>query len=295
MPRTACPTTALHGIDRTSIANYNVCLYTLPRRFQCRLTQYEIRQMRILLTNDDGIFAPGLAAIYKELLQMGDVTVVAPATSHSGASHSITYRRPLVCNKIDIDGRFTGFSVHGSPADCVKLASIQLHEGPIDLLVAGINNGANAGINVFYSGTVAAAMEAAFLKIPAVATSLAAEEQMDFEKAAKYCVKIVRELMPVKPGDVINVNIPQLSKGEPKGIRVVPQSSTGFDEYYIPLKNGQGQTSYQLAGGPHRVDGTPTDTTSLEQGFITVTPLVPDMTNHQKTGELQSRLAGIAL
>ena len=243
--------------------------------------------MQILLTNDDGIFAPGLAAIYKELVKIGDVTVVAPAVSHSGASHSVTFHQPLVCNKVDINGRFTGFSVQGSPADCVKLAVMQLHDGPIDLLIAGINNGANAGINVYYSGTVAAAMEGAFLKIPAVAMSLAAEEQMDFEKAAKYCAKILKKLMPVKSGEVININIPQLSKGEPKGIRVVPQSSKGFEEYYIPQKNEQGQTVFQLAGGPHHTDENPTDTTSLVEGFITITALAADMTNHERTRQLQ--------
>jgi len=243
--------------------------------------------MQILLTNDDGIFAPGLAAIYKELVTIGDVTVVAPADSRSGASHSITYSRPLVCNKVDINGQFTGFSVQGSPADCVKLAVMQLHEGPIDLLVAGINKGANAGINVYYSGTVAAAMEGAFLKIPAVAMSVSAEEQMDFEKAGRYCAKILKKLMPVKKGDVININIPELSKGEPKGIRVVPQSSKGFNEYYIRQKNEQGQTVFQLAGDSHRLDEAPTDTTSLEAGFITITALARDMTDHHKTDELQ--------
>ncbi len=259
--------------------------------------------MQILLTNDDGIFAPGLAAIYKELVKMGDVTVVAPDVSRSGASHSITYSRPLVCNKVDINGisqtqkkafggpgRFTGFSVQGSPADCVKLAVMQLHDGPIDLLVAGINNGANVGINVYYSGTVAAAMEGALLEIPAVAMSLAVEApgvSGDFEKAAGYCTKILKKLMPVKSGDVININIPQLSKGGPKGVRVVPQSSKGFDEYYIRQKNEQGQTVFQLAGEPNHTDETPTDTTSLVQGFITITVLAPDMTNHEKTRRLE--------
>ena len=243
--------------------------------------------MQILLTNDDGIFAPGLAAIYKELVKIGDVTVVAPAESRSGTSHSVTLKKPLVCNKVDINGQFTGFSVQGSPADCVKLAVMQLHDGPIDLLVAGINNGANAGINVYYSGTVAAAMEGAFLQIPAVAMSLSFEEQMDFEKAANYCAKILKKLMPVKKGNVININIPELSKGEPKGVRVVPQSSKGFDEYYIRQKNEQGQTVFQLAGGSHLTDGNPTDTTSLEEGFITITALAPDMTDHHKTDELQ--------
>ena len=110
---------------------------------------------------------------------------------------------------------------------------------------------------------------------------------MDFESAAKYCTKILKKLMPVKSGDVININIPQLSKGEPKGIRVVPQSTEGFHEHYIRQKNEQGQTTFQLAGGLHRDEHTPTDTTSLAEGFITITALAPDMTNHAKTRQLQ--------
>jgi 5'-nucleotidase len=243
--------------------------------------------MQILLTNDDGIFAPGLTAIYKELVTIGDVIVTAPAVSRSGASHSITLKDPLVCNRVDVNGQFTGFSVQGSPADCVKLAVMQLSDKPIDLLVAGINNGANAGINVYYSGTVAAAMEGTFLKIPSVAMSLAAEEQMDFETAAKYCTKILKKLMPIKSDGVININIPLLSKGPPKGIRAVPQSIKGFDEHYIQHKNEQLQTFFQLAGSPHLIEKNPTDITSLEEGFITITALAPDMTDHKKTRRLR--------
>ena len=246
--------------------------------------------MQILLTNDDGIFAPGLSAIYKELVKIGNVTVVAPADSQSGASHSITYTQPLVCERIEIEGKFCGFSVEGSPADCVKLAYMQLCKKPIELVVAGINSGANAGINVFYSGTVAAAMEGAFLKIPAVAMSLSREEPMDFETAADYCIEILKKLMPVKSGSVINVNIPQLSKGKPKGIRVVAQSNIGFDEYYTKQTNEQGQTVFQLAGSlNHSESEQPelTDTTSLAQGFITITSLKADMTDHKKTQKLQ--------
>ncbi|MCK4293333.1 MAG: 5'/3'-nucleotidase SurE [Planctomycetes bacterium] len=246
--------------------------------------------MKILLTNDDGIFAPGLAAIYRQLIKLGDVTVAAPDTSRSGAGHSITYRHPLVANKVDINGLFTGYSVQGSPADCVKLAVMQLHDGPINLLVAGINNGANVGINVYYSGTVAAAMEGAFLGIPAVAMSLSVEAPGvpgNFEKAADHCAKILKKLMPVENGSVININIPQLSRGEPKGVRIVPQSSTGFNESYVEKTNEQGQIVFQLTGDHHVVDGTPTDTTSLEAGYITITALAPDMTDHKKTRELR--------
>jgi 5'-nucleotidase len=243
--------------------------------------------MKILLTNDDGIFAPGLGAIYRRLVDFGDVTVVAPSASRSGASHSITFSEPLVCNKVDINGQFTGYSVHGSPADCVKLAVKQLHEGRLDLVVAGINNGANAGINAYYSGTVAAAMEAAFLKIPSVAFSLAFDENADFEKAAECCTAVLTRLLPLRHGDVINVNIPQLSNGDPKGVKVVPQSTEQFHEYYEAQQNEQGQTVYKLAGGQHRDEETPTDTTSLAEGFITITALAPGMTDRRRTAELQ--------
>jgi 5'-nucleotidase len=265
--------------------NYNAHLLVLTDNFNLLETRY----MKILLTNDDGIFAPGLAALYKELIKIGDVTVVAPSDCRSGASHSITFSEPLVCNKVDIDGLFTGYSVQGSPADCVKLAAMQLHDGPIDMVVSGINNGANAGINVYYSGTVAAAMEGAFLNIPAVAMSVAAEREMNFEGAARYCAQVLDKLMPVEKGEMINVNIPLLSQGEPKGIRVVPQSSQGFDEYYIPVKSEQGQTVFQLAGKHHLVAETPSDTTSLLEGYITITALTPDMTDHRKMRKLQNK------
>jgi len=250
--------------------------------------------MHILLTNDDGIFAPGLSAIYKKLADIGDVTVVAPANSQSGSSHSITFNQPVVGNEVDINGLFTGFSIQGSPTDCVKIAAMQLCDKPIDLVVAGINSGANAGINIYYSGTVAAAMEAAFLKIPAVAMSLAYEfeETMDFETAAGYCAKILKKLMPVKSGCVINVNIPQLSAGPPKGVRVVPQSIEGFHEHYTREKNEHGQTIFQLVGGLHRDDSEkngPTDSASLAEGYITISALAPGMTDYEKTRRLEQK------
>ncbi len=248
--------------------------------------------MQILLTNDDGIFAPGLAAIYQRLVTLGEVMVVAPTDCWSGASHSITFFEPLACTKVDIEGLFSGFGVKGSPADCVKLACMQLREGPIDLVVAGVNHGANVGINVYYSGTVAAAMEAAFLHIPSVAISVSSESHMDFDKAAEYGFDVLKELLPLHGGDVININIPLLSRGKPRGIRVVPQATSGFHEYYTPQSSGQSEMVFQLAGGNHRDEKAPADTTALAEGFITVTPLLPDMTDHQKTADLKARLNG---
>ena len=246
--------------------------------------------MHILLTNDDGIFAPGLAAMYKQLCRLGEVLVVAPTDSQSGASHSITFFEPLGCTKVEIEGLFTGFGVHGSPADCVKLAVMQLHEAPFDLVVAGINNGANVGINVYYSGTVAAAMEAAFLGIPSVALSLVSEREMDFDAAAKHGLAVIEQLAPLYEGDVININIPRLSRGEPKEPRVVPQATSGFDEYYIPQQSPDRETVFQLAGGAFRPEPMPTDTTTLSEGHITITPLRADMTDHEKTDALKKRL-----
>lgn len=243
--------------------------------------------MHILLTNDDGIFAPGLAAAYKVLSRIANVTVVAPAQAQSGASHSITLS-PLTFNKIDITGKFTGFSVEGSPVDCVKLGLMELTDEPVDLVVSGINFGANAGIHVHYSGTVGAAMEAAFCGVPAVALSAAYEEEIDFESAAEYCLKVIENLLPIKTPEVINVNIPMLSKGEPKGVKVVGHSINGYKESYLKNVSKEGQTEYVYMSGKHLDKKSVTDVTALLDGYITVTALHFDMTDADMNKELKN-------
>lgn len=238
--------------------------------------------MHILLTNDDGIFAPGLAALYKRLVRFGQVTVVAPADVQSGAGHSISLR-DLTCQSLEIVGKFNGFSVDGSPADCVKLAvnKIISKKMPIDLVVSGMNHGANIGINVFYSGTVAGAIEAAFYNLPAIAVSAAMDEPWNAEQAADYAADVIGQLLPIQPGEVVNLNIPQLSKGSPKGVKVVPQSSCGFDEYYHVVDEQEGQGVYRLTGGKHRDkhdQNSWVDTTAIAAGYITLTSLRLDLT-----------------
>lgn len=245
-----------------------------------------LNYMNILLTNDDGILAPGIAAAYRKLVKIGDVTVVAPSDRMSGAGHSITVFEPLACEKINIEGQFSGYSVSGSPADCVKLAIMELCPKRPDLVVSGINHGANVGINVYYSGTVAAAMEAAFYRIPAIALSAAYEEQMDFKSSAMYCVEVINKLLPLRGSGVININIPALSRGKPKGVKIVPQSTMGFDEHYVKKQNESGQMLYQLAGGFHRDKDLPSDTLALIDGFITVTALGFDMTDYKSMEKL---------
>lgn len=248
--------------------------------------------MHILLTNDDGIFAPGLAALYKRLVRFGTVTVVAPADVQSGAGHSISLR-DLTCQSLEIMGKFNGLSVDGSPADCVKLAVHKLvsPRHPIDLVVSGMNHGANIGINVFYSGTVAGAIEAAFYNLPAIAVSAAMDEPWNVELAADYAADVIEQLLPIQPRQVVNLNIPQLSKGKPQGIKVVPQSSCGFDEFYHTVDEQEGQGVYRLAGGKHRDthdQNSWVDTTAIAAGYITLTSLRLDLTEPKGN----ERLAG---
>jgi len=245
-----------------------------------------IENMNILLTNDDGVFAPGIAAAYKELTRLGNVTVVAPAGRMSGAGHSITVFEPLLCEKVEIEGQFSGYSVSGSPADCVKLAIMELCPKKPDIVISGINNGANVGINVYYSGTVAAAMEAVFYRIPAIAVSCAHEDQMDFIAAAKYAFEVISKLPVVNLLGVININIPRLSQGKPKGVKVVPQSTMGFEEHFVKKQSDTGQILYQLAGGGHLDTNVPSDTLALVDGFITVTALGFDMTDYKNMEKL---------
>jgi 5'-nucleotidase len=245
--------------------------------------------MKIVLTNDDGIFAPGLAALYPALGSLGDVTIVAPMGCRSGASHSLTFAEPVTCEHVTVHGT-SGFGVHGSPADCVKLACMELINGPVDLIVSGINRGANVGLNLHYSGTVAAAIEGAFMHVPSVALSLALDDAMDFEASARYGMQALRACLPLKSGDVININVPRLSRGKPRGMKVVPQSTTGFHEYYEAYPAEDPKMTFQLKGGQPHQDQAPTDTLLLTQGYITVTPLRSDMTHHARLSEFESRI-----
>src|SRR5262245_22486060 len=182
--------------------------------------------MRILLTNDDGIYAPGLRALRKELKALGDVMVVAPASEQSAAGHSITLLVPLMVQEVrDEESELLGWAVEGKPADCVKLALQELLPEPPDLIVSGLNAGSNAGINVLYSGTVAAAVEGAFYRHTSIAVSLAytKAQPLDFPRAASLARRVIEGILShiVPSGTLINVNIPALEKGPVRGLRVL--------------------------------------------------------------------------
>src|SRR5437016_2970299 len=193
--------------------------------------------MRILLTNDDGVYAPGLRALRSELQKLGEVVVVAPATEQSAVGHSITLLTPLLVQEVlDDDDEPMGWAVEGRPADCVKLALLELLPDPPDLIVSGLNAGSNAGINVLYSGTVAAAIEGAFFHRTSIAVSLEYTDvrPLDFPRAAGLARRVVEQIVAHEPptGTLINVNIPSLEKGPIRGVRVVPQNVAPYVETY---------------------------------------------------------------
>ncbi len=252
--------------------------------------------MRILISNDDGVLAPGIAALRHAVADMADVTVVAPDSPQSAAGHGITVHNPLTVRRLDIGG-FEAMSVDGRPADCVRLAIKELLDGPADLVLSGINAGANVGINVFYSGTVAAAAEAAMLGCPAVAFSAAVPtggslSDDDFAQSGKICRQVLEKLISIGlvGGDLINVNIPVPAEGNPRGLRVVPQSKAEVEDVYKLQEKNDTHRRYRLEMEYKFAPGeTETDVTDLAAGYVTVTPLHFDMTEHNRLTELQKQ------
>lgn len=247
--------------------------------------------MRILVTNDDGILAPGLAALYRAVEGLGEVAIVAPQSHQSAAGHAITVRDPLIIERVHVEGRFWGISVAGRPADCVKLAFRNLLEHAPDLVVSGINAGANLGINVLYSGTVAAAAEGAILGAKSVAFSLTGSREMDFTRAARYCRAVLDRLLAggLAPGELINVNVPDLADGEPKGVKVVRQSVAGFaQEAYEARTDPRGRKYFWMADNYAFLESPDdTDVVASRAGYVTVTPLHVDLTATPRLASLE--------
>ncbi|MCE9529580.1 MAG: 5'/3'-nucleotidase SurE [Planctomycetes bacterium] len=249
--------------------------------------------MRILLTNDDGIYAPGLRALREELMTLGDVTVVAPAAEQSAAGHSVTLLVPLLIQEVfDDQKRFLGWAVEGRPADCVKLALLELLPEPPDLIVSGLNAGSNAGINVLYSGTVAAAIEGSFFRLTSIACSLgwSKGKPLDFRTGAAHSRKVIEQILKTKPtaGTLFNVNIPSLENGPVKGIRVLPQNVAPYVENFIRRVDPRGRTYFWLGNDFGCPEPHPdTDEIALRESYITVTPLQFDLTNHAALAGLQ--------
>jgi 5'-nucleotidase len=256
--------------------------------------------MRILLTNDDGIHAPGLRALRKELQKLGDVVVVAPATEQSAVGHSVTLLTPLIIQEVfDEEKKFLGWAVEGRPADCMKIALLELLPDPPDLIVSGMNAGSNAGINVLYSGTVAAAIEGAFFRQTSIAVSLeyTKPKPLDYPRAAGYARQVIEQILAGKPakGSLINVNIPSLEKGPIKGIKVVPQNATSYVEKIHRRVDPRGRTYFWTSSELHCPEPHPdSDVTAMGEGYITVTPLQFNLTNFGQLEEMKNWQFGLS-
>lgn len=249
--------------------------------------------MRILLTNDDGIYARGLAALYRELAKDAECLIVAPEIEQSAVGHAITIARPLMVRKARKDGNFLGYAVSGTPADCVKIGIGELAGGAVDLVVSGINRGANVGINVLYSGTVSAATEAAIQGVPSMAISLDTHQEADFTPAARFARKMAAFILkdPL-PHVALNVNVPAVPEGEIRGVVVAKQGRArlmeSFDKRVDPRENAY----YWLAGETRLPvnEDEDSDGSALRRGMITVTPIYYDLTRHDLLDGLRVRI-----
>ena len=240
--------------------------------------------MKVLLTNDDGIHAPGLMALYKELKKDFDLSVVAPESEMSAVGHAITLELPLRVRKVRKNGSFFGYGVNGTPADCVKIAVQELLEIVPDVVISGINLGANVGVNVLYSGTVSAATEGAFLGIKSAALSLNTRRKPDFGFTARFSRNIIQFLQDtdLRKGTALNVNVPAVSPGEIQGVSFTRQGVGRFEERFERRIDPRGNVYYWLTGEtPVEEEAADADANVLNKNRITITPINYDLTSRE--------------
>lgn len=245
----------------------------------------------ILVTNDDGITAPGIRALIAVMSEIGHVVVVAPDKPQSAMGHAITINNTLYLHKISAEGAaITEYHCSGTPVDCVKLAVNEILKTKPDLCVSGINHGSNSSINVIYSGTMSAAVEAGIEGIPAIGFSLLDYDwNADFEPAKAYIKKIALEVLAngLPKGVVLNVNIPKLAATELKGIKIARQAHALWVEKFDKRQTPHGKDYYWLTGEFVNQDkGTDTDEWALANGYVSVVPVHFDLTAHHAIQEL---------
>ena len=237
--------------------------------------------MRILVSNDDGYFSPGIALLAERLAPLAEITVVAPERDRSGASNSLTLDRPLTVRRAANGFRY----VNGTPTDCVHLALTGLVDPVPDLVVSGINFGANMGDDTIYSGTVAAAMEGYLFGIPSIAVSLVGKVGAHFETAAAVAVDLVKRAMrvPFAAPVLLNVNVPDLPPGEIGGVEATRLGRRHKAEPVVKMQTPRGETAYWIgAAGGEQDAGPGTDFHAVAAGRVSVTPLQIDLSRHQQ-------------
>jgi 5'-nucleotidase len=247
----------------------------------------------ILVTNDDGISAPGIRALIAVMKEIGEVVVVAPDSPQSATGHAITINNTLYINKVNIDPDVeTEYSCSGTPVDCVKFAVHEILKRKPDLCVSGVNHGSNSSINVIYSGTMSAAVEAGIEGIPAIGFSLLDYDwNADFEPAKPFIKKIALQVLENKlpEGVILNVNFPKLKEKEIKGIKVCRQAKAMWVERFDKRQNPQNRDYYWLTGEFVNMDnGEDTDEWALENGYISLVPVQFDLTAHHAIQNLNT-------
>jgi 5'-nucleotidase len=252
----------------------------------------------ILVTNDDGIFAPGIAALVEVARTFGEVVVVAPDKPQSGMGHGITLHDPLRLKKVETFVGLESYECSGTPADCVKLAKHVILKGrKVDLCLSGVNHGSNSSINIIYSGTMSAAMEGAMEGIPSVGFSLCDySHTADFEATKKYVDLIIRLMLDnrFKHAKLLNVNIPKLPYNEILGMKVCRQAKGRYIEDFIENKDPSGKTYYWLSGKFIAEEATDdTDIHALQSGYVSIVPSWNDMTDYQALEEVKSAISHV--
>jgi 5'-nucleotidase len=246
--------------------------------------------MKILLTNDDGIYSKGLWALYNRFSEKHSVTVVAPDRERSAVGHGITLYEPLRASRVEVSGCI-GYAVNGTPADCIKIGFMELLDAVPELVVSGINPSANVGVNINYSGTVAAAKEAALYRVPAIAVSMQGNLENTYEDAAFFISTLAEDVI-VKGlpfGTVLNVNIPDVPMDAIKGVRISRQGNELYDEFMDKRIDPRNRT-YYWHGFESRIsfNHPDSDGAALEENFISITPIKCDMTDYAVLEDLKT-------
>jgi 5'-nucleotidase len=240
--------------------------------------------LKILVTNDDGIEAPGIAVLAEKLSEIGEVTIVAPIIEQSAVGHAITMQFPLRVTNFRKNGDFFGYAVSGTPADCVKIGIRNLMTEPPDLVVSGINHGSNTAINIIYSGTVSAAREAAIMDVPSMAVSVTNHAATDFRFAATISCLLAEKLagknLPL--GTLLNVNVPDIPEEKIAGIKLTRMGKSKWDDIYEQRIDPSGKNYYWLTGNLMEVDTEiETDQAAIRKNYVSVSPIHFDLTDYE--------------
>jgi 5'-nucleotidase len=236
----------------------------------------------VLISNDDGIDAPGILALVLEMRKIAAVTVVAPDRQQSAVGHAITMNYPLRAIPFRKNGEFFGYAVDGTPADAVKLGVRFLLKEKPDLLISGINHGSNTAINILYSGTVSAATEGTVLGIPSIAVSLTTHDQADFSYAAKFAARLAARVVAegLPQGTLLNVNVPAVPEEKIPGVRITRQGNSSWEDTFDVRRDPAGREYFWLTGSMAIKDTDPeTDQIAVRDNFISVTPIHYELTD----------------